>query len=550
MNDHLSVRSEALSVESKRAWSGVARPRAALLLWGAWVAGLMGCSTSETANNATSSGATGSTVATGSSGAGGSTTTSTGAAGSPVTVGSGSGGGTTGAGGGGGAGGGAGGAPPMGGGPCSTTAGTNLANLTVRRPEISTRRLGAVAAANVIRIDRDPLTGNIVYMNRAGRFWRVDPTTGTSTATETSYTFTGDHRSMAYGPDGALYTVAVPAGTIRAGTQIIATIRKGSPGPTRTWTTMATTAGYPASGTNFDHSFGGLVVSPDNQYLYFGSGSRSDHGEVEGTLREVPLTSAVFRLPITANNLTLANDETALAPYLFVDGTRNTFDFAWSADGELFGGDNGPDMDLPDEINVLRQGNHYGFPWRFGAEANPMLDPAYTPTGDTRLHVGFQGVDQNKYVYDPAFPAAPAGVTFVDAIPNHGPDLDKFRAGRMGTIQKASALGMTMPGITGHRSPLGLTFDAQGTLCGDYYKAGFVVSFGALIDVMQDGGQDLALVNLTKVGADYEMKVTQLVAGFTAPIDSVMVGNKIYIVEFAVANGGGSLYEITLPLAQ
>jgi hypothetical protein len=164
--------------------------------------------------------------------------------------------------------------------------------------------------------------------------------------------------------------------------------------------------------------------------------------------------------------------------------------------------------------------------------------------------VGFQGVDQNKYVYDPAFPAPPAGLTFVDPIPNHGPDEDKFRAGSMGTIQKASTLGMTMPGITGHRSPLGMLFDSRGTLCGDYYKAAFMVSFGALIDVMQDGGQDLALVNFTKVGADYEMKVTQLIAGFTSPIDSVMVDNKIYIVEFATTSGGGSLYEITLPLAQ
>ena len=431
-----------------------------------------------------------------------------------------------------------------------TTPGTNQANLTVRRPEISTRRLGAEAAANVVRIDRDPLSGNIVYMNRAGKFWRVDPTTGTSTATETSYTFTGDHRSMAFGPDGALYTIAVPAGTIRAGTLIIATIRKGSPGATRTWTTMATTAGYPAGGTNFDHSYGGAIVSPDNQFLYFGSGSRSDHGEVEQGVREVPLTSAVFRLPITANNLMLANDETALAPYLFVDGTRNTFDFAWSADGELFGGDNGPDMDLPDEMNVLRQGNHYGFPWRMGGEANPVLDPAYTPVGDTRLHTGFQGVDQNKYVYDPAFPAPPAGMTFVDPIPNHGPDADKFRAGSMGAIQKASTLGMTMPGITGHRSPLGILFDARGALCGDYYKAGFFVSFGALIDVMQDGGQDLSLMKLTKVGANYEMSVTQLVAGFLSPIDSVMVNNKIYIVEFSTTSGGGSVYEITLPLPQ
>ena len=86
---------------------------------------------------------------------------------------------------------------------------------------------------------------------------------------------------------------------------------------------------------------------------------------------------------MTVINCSFANTDQGIAPYLFADGTRNTFDMAWNADGELFGGDNGPDIDLPDEVNVLRQGKHYGFPWRFGAEANPVLDPAYTATGDT-----------------------------------------------------------------------------------------------------------------------------------------------------------------------
>src|SRR5262249_28598152 len=161
-------------------------------------------------------------------------------------------------------------------------AGTNQANLTVRRPEISTRNLGKVAAGDVIRIDRNPMTGDLVYMNRGGKFWKVNVTSGASTATETSYTGTGDHRGMAFGPDGTLYTLAIR-------TQISATIMKGVVnGATRTWTTMATTAQYPVGGTNFDHSFAGLVVSPDNQYLYFASGSRTDHGEVEAGVREVP----------------------------------------------------------------------------------------------------------------------------------------------------------------------------------------------------------------------------------------------------------------------
>jgi hypothetical protein len=64
---------------------------------------------------------------------------------------------------------------------------------------------------------------------------------------------------------------------------------------------------------------------------------------------------------------------------------------------------------------------------------------------------------------------------------------------------------------------------------------------------MQDGGQDLGLINLTKVGADYEMKVTTLITGFLSPIDTAMVDNKLYIVELGA---NGRVLEITLPVAK
>jgi hypothetical protein len=289
-----------------------------------------------------------------------------------------------------------------------------------------------------------------------------------------------------------------------------------------------------------------LIVSPDNQYLYMSSGSRTDHGEAEAGPREVALTSAIFRLPTSGNNLNLPNDETALktAGYLFADGLRNPFDMGFSADGELFAADNGPDMDLPDEFNWVREGMHYGFPWRFGSEANPVLDPAYTPAGDERLHGGFQAVDDNKYVYDSGFPPPPA--MMIDAIKNNGPDADKFRPGPTATAATdASDMAMPFHGLTGHRSPLGVTFDNESLLCGDYYKSAFVLSFGAFLDVLGDRGEDLLLLQLTKVGTEYEMKTTQLVTGFTAPIDSVMVDNKLYVVEYGE---GSSVYEITFPL--
>jgi hypothetical protein len=443
-----------------------------------------------------------------------------------------------GSGGGGGAGGG--GMMTMMGPACSTAMGMNGAGLAVKRPEIGTKKLGALAAPDAIRIDKNPMTGDLVYMNRAGKFWKVDPTSGASTPTETSYTGGGDHRGMTFGPDGSLYTLSHNGngGVI---------IRKGTAGATRTWSTFLSSDGYPAGGTNFDHKFAGVIVSPDGMNVFFSSGSRSDHGEVEAGLREVPLTSAVFRVPASSNNLMLKNDDTALKPYLYADGTRNTFDMAFNADGELFGGDNGPDMDLPDEINWLQEGKNYGFPWRFGNVDSPALDPTYKPAGDTRLHTGFQAFDQNKWVYDPMMPPKPA-TPLTDPLVNHGPDLDHFRASASDTVEDASTKNMTLTGISGHRSPLGLAFDTKGTLCGDYYKAGFVLSYGALLDVLNDGGQDLALMNLTKVNGNYEMTMTVLVGGFTAPIDSVLVDNKLYVIENRYGGTPGSIYEITLPL--
>jgi hypothetical protein len=439
-----------------------------------------------------------------------------------------------------GGGGGAGGSSMTMGPACAMGAGMNTSGLAIKRPEIGARKLGSVAAATAVRIDHDPMSGAIVYMSREGKFWKVDPASGMSTPTETSYTGGGnDHRGMTFGPDGALYVLSHNA-------QNGVLIRKGSPGATRTWSTLVNSAGYMPGGTNFDHKFAGVIVSPDNMSLFFSSGSRSDHGEIEAGMGEVPLTSAIFKVPVSSNMLQLANDDTALKPYLYADGTRNSFDMAFNSEGELFAGDNGPDIDLPDEINWIREGKNYGFPWRFGSEDSPATDPQYNPAGDTRLHTGFQAVDQKKWVYDPKLPPKPTGLT--DPIINHGPDLDHMRSSRTANVEDASMKGTPLSGITGHRSPLGLAFDVKGALCGDYYKAGFVLSYGALIDVLQDGGQDLALMNLTKVNGEYEMTMNVLVTGFTAPIDSVLVDNKLYVIENRYSGTPGAIYEITFPM--
>src|SRR5205814_4808046 len=143
--------------------------------------------------------------------------------------------------------------------------------------------------------------------------------------------------------------------------------------------------------------------------------SRTDHGEVEDVggvfpnTREVALTAKIFRLPATASNVLLPNDTNALrdAGYIFAEGTRNSFDFAWAPNGELFGTDNGPDRDMSDELNWLRPGLHFGFPWRMGGADNPQRFADYNSANDLLLDSRFVAVAGGTYKNDPGFPPPP-----------------------------------------------------------------------------------------------------------------------------------------------
>ncbi len=421
--------------------------------------------------------------------------------------------------------------------PCSTAAGVVTANLTVKRPEIGAREIGGIPNGT-LRITHDPVSGTFLISTQGGDILSLDVTNGTTADASAGFPGNGEIRGMKFAPDGTLYVLTIGG--------FSATIHKKVGG---NWSTLLTTEAYPGPAgnlSNYGHNFSNMVISADSSTLYFASGSRTDHGEDSGGQREQPITSAVFSVPTSSSDLNLPNDEGGLATYLYADGLRNSFSLAFNHLGELFGIDNGPDIDLPDEINFIQQGKHYGFPWRMGDQDNPVRDPAYTPDGDMRLHQQLQAVGAGTYVYDAGFPAPPAGVTFTDPIKNKGPDADKIILGKPGPVMDASDSATPFYGISAHRSPLGLVFDDTSMMCGDYYNAGFFVSYGAVTDVMGDIGQDLVMMHgLTKVGDAYEANFTQLVQGFTDfPSDAVMVDNKIYIVTY----NNGSAYEITLPL--
>jgi glucose/arabinose dehydrogenase len=218
---------------------------------------------------------------------------------------------------------------------------------------------------------------------------------------------------MAIGSDGTIYLVGNedrPNQTTRA------TIVRGSGSiASRTWSMLAQTEDYPRSNTAFDHRFNGAIVSPDNQSLYVASGSRTDHGEVQSAgglylgTREVGLTAVILKLPTNAQGLLLVNDRAALksAGHVFAEGVRNTFDMAFGPNGELFGTENGPDRDMSEELNWLRPGQHYGFPWRIGGSDNPQQYSNYNPAEDLLLDSRFVAVFSGFYYNDPTFPSSP-----------------------------------------------------------------------------------------------------------------------------------------------
>ncbi len=391
------------------------------------------------------------------------------------------------------------------------------------------------AGPGFVRIERDS-TGALYLLNTQNQIYRIvfENNTASLRLFADAPAIGGAPYTLGFaiGPDDAMYVV----GNDTDGKNARCTVRTNAGGA---WTTLAETAWYPLSGTQYDHRCNGVVVSPDNRYVYFNSGSRTEHGEVQDNggafpgLRESALTSAVFRVPRTARGLVLPNDESALKAggYVFAQGLRNAFDLAYDNTGRLLAVDNGPDADYPEELNVLTEGAHYGFPWRFGAQDNPQRDPAYDPQRDVRLNSDFVAVQKGMYRNDPDFPPPPGAL--IDPLLNTGPDANQFRADD-GSVQSGA-----LSTFTPHRSPLGLVWDTQGSLPAAFKHGGFVVSWGSAGGTLSDRGQDL--LHLRAIGAN-QLAVMRIARGFNRPIDAALYGAVLYVLDW---EGDGAVWEIT-----
>ncbi len=395
-----------------------------------------------------------------------------------------------------------------------------------------------------LRIAVEPDGRTLVWLTYDGRLFRLPPPYAANTpsviATADDHGLRGLVQGMTIGPDGTIYLVSNNV----TGATTVGIVRRGRPsGSGFTWSTVMQTEPYPRSNTPFDHSMSAIVVSPDARFLYINSGSRTDHGEEQSNgglfpgVREVPLTSAILRIPIDADNLLLRNDEAFLKAggYLFADGVRNAFDLAFDAEGHLFGTENAGDRDDNEELNWLQEGRHYGFPWRIGTNDTPMRFPGYDPAQDKLLNPASTAFQSGGFHNDPVYPAPPAGVTFTEPIRNLGPDANLYRDPITGQIRDAD--GQPFATFTSHRSPLGLVFSPHRSLYNGATGCvlGWTGDESDLLRPFGDEGEDLLCFRLTPAGTSFEASVQRLVKGFVNPIDQVMTPgtNELFVIEFA-----------------
>jgi glucose/arabinose dehydrogenase len=432
---------------------------------------------------------------------------------------------------------------------------------TPRRSDIKVKSVAAVNS-NAVRVKRDPASGRLYVVQKDGVIQRVDLQPDTTGVLSTVYQ-TSDHGlnaplGIAFGPDGTIFL----SGNDSTGLIGTATVVKGVPdapgSENRTWTVLAKTVPY-QYGKTYAHRVSGMILTPAGDSLIVNSGAATDHGEVRDGKREVGLTSIIWKLPVNRTDITLEDDRDWLRAngYLFAEGIRNTFDFAYSGNGDLFGVENSGDRDDPDELNWIQEGHHYGFPWRLGGDATPQQFTPYNPMSDPLLSPNAWGGGPGQlyitFSNDTTYPARPDSITFDEPVKSMGPDADRFRDTLSGAVMDAGNLGKSMTTFTPHRSPDGIVFDRDSILAGDLKGGGFVtcISNSSLITALGDTGQDLLHLSLSKTGDHYEATVTRLISGFRAPISTELAGNVLFVLETGLQGNNSSpkLWAVTLPAA-
>lgn len=420
------------------------------------------------------------------------------------------------------------------------------------------------------RLAYDPVSENIWYCTQPGEIVEViQPTTAAPydvvryDASDHGITFL---QNMLF-HDSTLYL----SGNVWSGDTAVGLVVRGTlqANGQRIWSNVAVSEAYPQASPHADHGFAGLVIDSTGQHILVASGARTHLGEVRTNggawpgVREVPLTTRLFRLPLDSGTIYLPNDSSLLdnGPYVHAWGLRNTYDLAWNGSGELFGVENSGERDDPEEMNWIRAGEHYGFPWTMGGNVNPLQFPGYDYTQDPLVNPLSGGVSNGFFDSDPNFPAPP-NLVFAEPVRNLGPDADKFRDPQTGAVRDASDESGWISSFTAHRSPLGLVFDRDSLLAGNLKGDGFVLSYmpggdssgytplspwgspSAFVDPVRD----LLHLEMTYDASidNFTMTATRIAEGFYLPVDAELVGTDLYVIENG-NSGNEHLWRLRLP---
>src|SRR5262249_34555591 len=159
---------------------------------------------------------------------------------------------------------------------------------------------------------------------------------------------------------------------------------------------------------------------------------------------------------------------------------------------EMFATDNGPNADAPEELNLIQQGKHYGFPYQF---SNWTKKPyRYTPT-------------------------PPPGQEFELPIPNLGPAGGGSEGKPLYTFTPHSSAGCVVW--------LGDQFPAP------YRRSLLVARFGSMFENVPHAGFDVLHCTLEKEASGrYQARARRFLDPVARPIDLHLSGGKIYVLEY------------------
>jgi len=267
--------------------------------------------------------------------------------------------------------------------------------------------------------------------------------------------------------------------------------------------------GKPALWTRFDHPYGvggfnhgacRIAQGPDGN-MYLGVGSRTDHGEAgdepgiskcgEGADPAVPGGPGIPPGAFTGCILRFDPEKGQQTPEVYSRGNRNPFGFDWDDKGRLIDAEHGPMADHPEELNHVREGRHYGFPYVFGNREGPDYPDA---------------------------PRPPKGLTFEPPLRNVGP------AGLLGDHPMYS--------LAPHSAPGGLLFYRRGSLPRRYENSFFLARFGNLVNYNRIGFDVINVRLKEEKGGTLTAHCERFLDRLGRPLDLAVSGGKLYVVEY------------------